>query len=297
MGDKKNQFVLVGLGEVLWDLLPGGKQLGGAPANFAYHASALGGCGEIASCVGEDDLGREILRRLDELGVGRSAVAIDGEHPTGTVSVKLDEHGKPEYTIHENVAWDFIPATPELLTLARQADAVCFGSLAQRSATSRETIARFLAATREECLRVFDINLRQAYFSPEVIDQSLEASDVLKLNDDELPAVARLLGLPAGNEDDQAVELRRRFELRLVVLTRGAKGSTVYAPEGVSLCPPQPVRVVDTVGAGDAFTAAIAMGLLAGDDLDAVHRRAARVAAYVCSQRGATPTMPEELKE
>ncbi len=300
MSDTKRELVLVGLGEVLWDLLPSGKQLGGAPANFAYHATALGARGYVASSVGNDELGREILARLDDLGLDRGAVAVDGSgHPTGTVTVELDDAGKPTYAIHENVAWDFIPAGDGLLQLARRADAVCYGSLAQRCDVSAATIRSFLAATPAGCLRIFDINLRQAYYSRGVIEASLQVGDVLKLNDEELPVLVEMFGLPGGGGGGEIGSLRslaERFSLRSVVLTRGAAGSVVIAGEDVSDLSGTSVEVADTVGAGDSFTAAIAMGLLQGVPVDDLHRHAVRVAGYVCTQSGATPMMPERLR-
>lgn len=289
-----NHPVVIGLGEVLWDLLPGGKQFGGAPANFAYHAQALGAEAYVVSCVGDDELGNEILARLDGLGLSRDYIAIDREHPTGTVSVELDAHGKPTYIIHEPVAWDFIPPLPQFLGLAGSADAVCFGSLAQRSDVSRTTIREFLAATRAECLRIFDINLRQQYYNVDTIAAGLEAADVLKLNDDELPVVARLLSISAAAEEEVLATLCRRYALRLIALTKGPHGSVLFAPDGRAVHPGLPTQVADTVGAGDAFTAVIALGLLQGLDLDTINAQANRVACYVCSRPGATPEMPAD---
>jgi fructokinase len=287
-------FILVGIGELLWDLLPTGKQLGGAPTNFAYHAQALGGNALIASSIGDDALGREILDRFKSLRLSPEYIAIDKTHPTGTVDVKLDASGVPDFTICRNVAWDFIPITDALMGLARQADAVCFGSLAQRSAVSRRAIQRFLAATRPECLRVFDINLRQTYYSLDVIDHSLRACNVLKLNDHELPILLKLLNLPAA-EPDALRHLMSRYNLTLIALTRGDKGSRLcvgnefYDHRGFS------TKVIDTVGAGDAFTAALAMGLLHRLSPDQINAAANRLAAYVCSQSGATPPIPANL--
>ena len=286
--------IVIGLGEVLWDLLPGGKKLGGAPANFAYHAKAFGAETHVVSCVGHDALGDEILEQLDALRLRREHVAVDGDHPTGTVSVELDAAGKPSYIIHENVAWDFLPSKPEMLDLAESANVVCFGTLAQRSNVSRETIGEFVAATHEECLRIFDINLRQHYYSAEIISAGLGWASVLKLNDEELPMVARLLSIP-GEEQDVLGTLCRRFHLDLIALTKGSQGSVLYSSGACSVQPGLPTQVVDTVGAGDAFTAAMAMGLLAGLDLDAINQHANRVASYVCGQAGATPAMPVEL--
>ncbi len=296
MGEGGNQFVLVGLGEVLWDLLPSGRQLGGAPTNFAYHACALGGRGVVVSCVGDDEQGRDILQRFEAMGLETGAIATDTNHPTGTVTVEVSDQGQPDFTIHENVAWDYIPAGAGILGLAGRADLVCFGSLGQRCETSRRTIQQFLAATRPGCLRFFDVNLRQHFFTRDVIARSLELSDVLKLNDEELPVVAELLSIP-GEQDEVLTELLRRFSLRLVVLTRGADGSVIRSADQESVCGGKKIEVADTVGAGDAFTATVAVGLLRGVDLETIHLHAQRVAGFVCTQPGGTPDMPAELRD
>ena len=291
--NRKAAFTVVGLGEILWDMLPDGKQLGGAPANFAYHAHALGAESFVASCVGNDPLGREIFERVKALGLDSSYIATDNAHPTGTVDVEVDADGKPRYVIHENVAWDFIPAGSALLELAARADAVCFGSLCQRSKASRETIRRFLRATRPDCLRVFDINFRQSYYSAGVVKESLQSASVLKLNEEELPVIAQLL------EGVHPAELLEAFNasLDLIALTKGSEGSVLITSELSSIQPGAEVEVADTVGAGDAFTAALVMGLLRGDDLDKINASAGRLAGYVCSQRGATPEVPSEVLE
>ena len=290
----RENLVVVGLGEVLWDLLPGGKKFGGAPANFAYHAKALGAEAYVVSCVGADALGSEILRELDALRLNRDYVAVDAEHPTGTVSVELDAGGKPTYIIHQNVAWDFLRLQAEMVGLAQRADAVCFGSLAQRSAMSRAAIRDFVTATRPDCLRIFDINLRQHYFDADTIIASLQWATVLKLNDEELPVVARLLSIE-GTDKEMLSTLCRRFNLGLIALTMGGQGAMLFSPEACAVQPGLPVEVADTVGAGDAFTAALAVGLLQRRDLDAINRHANRVACYVCGQPGATPPMPPGL--
>lgn len=293
--DQKARPIVVGLGEVLWDMLPSGKQLGGAPANFAYHAQALGAHGIIASCVGDDDLGAEILARLDALGVDRRHIQARSGTPTGTVSVALRD-GHPDYTIHENVAWDFIESTGDLQQLAARADAVCVGSLAQRSPVSHRTIRSILAVVPGQSLRIFDINLRQHYYSRDVVVQTLEQCNILKLNDEEWPIVAKLTGitetLPGGAE-----ALRKRYELRLIAMTQGSRGSTLFTAEGVHRQPARKVEIADTVGAGDSFTAALVVGLLRGHALERVHRHASEVAAFVCTQHGATPRLPTELTE
>jgi fructokinase len=284
-------LVLVGLGEILWDLLPGGRQLGGAPANFAYHAKALGVDAQVVSCVGRDELGEEILAHLDRLGLGHEYIAVDPDHPTGTVSVRLDAAGKPDYVIHEQAAWDYLSLLPQSLGLASRADAVCFGSLAQRSCASRLAIRDFLAATRPECLRIFDINLRQHYYNVDTIAVALEAADVLKLNDEELPVIARLLSIH-GTVEETLGTLCRRYNLKLIALTEGDRGSLLFGPRGRSRNAGHPTAVIDTVGAGDAFTAVLVFGLLSGASLDAINEQANRVASFVCSRAGATPEMP-----
>lgn len=290
-------FLCIGLGEVLWDLLPTGRQLGGAPANFAYHAHALGGEGRVISRVGSDDLGRDLLQRLGGLGLSTAGVSIDPVAPTGTVSVALDPSGQPAYTIHPDVAWDFLEAGPWVLQVAAGADAVCFGTLAQRHPVARESIRRVLEATRPEALRVFDLNLRQRFWSPEVILESLEAANVLKLNDEELPVLAEVLGGPGPGADPGAFLARtaERFDLRAVALTRGARGSLLWSGGRCVDRPGSVVEVVDTVGAGDSYTAALAMGLLVGHPPGEIVRLAHRVADHVCTRPGATPPMPESF--
>ncbi len=288
--------LLIGIGEILWDMLPGGRQLGGAPANFAYHANALGGRGAVVSRVGDDELGREILGRLDGLGVDRTCVGVDAAHPTGRVDVKLDEKGVPEYVIHEHVAWDHISQSPAMIDLARRADCVCFGSLGQRSAESRQAIQSFICATDAGCLRIFDTNLRQHYYTRELIEQLLGLANVLKLNDQELPVVTQLFEI--GSDEEKAIRtLIGRYSLRAVALTRGAAGSSIYPAAGPAAHQsPINVAIADTVGAGDAFTASLALGFLNRMPLADIGRHAARVAAYVCSQHGATPAIPSDLK-
>jgi fructokinase len=286
---------VLAIGEILWDLLPGGRQLGGAPANFAYHAHALGADARLVTRVGDDPLGHEILERLGALGVSTDLVAVDPAAPTGTVSVELLEGGQPRFTIHDDVAWDELSVTPAALDAAVHAEAVCFGTLGQRCQTSRRAIRALVAASPPTGLRVFDVNLRQAFYSREVIEASLELASVLKVNDDELPVVAQVLGLP-GSPDEQVVDLAGRFDLRLVALTRGARGSRLYSRGRWADHPGLRIEVADTVGAGDAFTAALALGCLAGWDLDAINEAANELAAFVCSQPGATPPLPDRLR-
>ena len=288
-------FQLVGIGEVLWDLLPGGRQLGGAPANFTYHARALGADARLISRVGEDDLGREALERLTRLGVPTDCIEVDPKLPTGTVGVEVAADGQPKFTIHENVAWDAIRGQSTGRLAVAAADAICFGTLAQRSEPSRSTIISLVAAAPPHALRIFDVNLRQDYFSSRLINESLAFADVLKLNETELPQLAAMFDL-TGDERSQIRQLAERNLLRVVAYTRGGRGSLLFSEGSWSEHPGFPTEVADTIGAGDSFTAAMTLGLLAGWPLDEIHQRASEVAAYVCSQPGATPVLPEHLR-
>lgn len=285
-------FNVIGIGEVLWDLLPAGPQLGGAPANFAYHAHALGAHARVVTRVGADHYGREILRRFKGQGIADGTVQVDDNAPTGTVAVAVSGEGIPNYIIHENVAWDRLAVAPAALQAVRAADAICFGSLAQRGEISRATIQRLLAAAPADTLRVFDINLRQNYFSRAVIEQSLQLANVLKLNDAELPILAKLFSL-TGSTKHQIERLAQQFSLRLVALTRGPAGSLLFQAGRWSDCPSVPIKIVDTVGAGDSFTAALVLGLLQKMDLDEINTLADEVARHVCSHAGATPALPQ----
>jgi fructokinase len=288
-------YKLVAIGEVLFDLLPSGRQLGGAPANFACHAHALGADARLVTRVGADALGREVRERLRRLGLPTDTVAVDAGTTTGTVSVELDTGGQPRFTIHEDVAWDRLTADAAALAAVAEADAVCFGSLAQRSEPARHAVRTLVTATRPDALRIFDVNLRPPLVRRDVLEGSLALANVLKLNDQELPVLAELFGLPGGVEESVA-ELARRYRLSLVALTRGGCGSLLFAGGQWSDHPGLPAAVCDTVGAGDSFTAALAVGFLAGWPLDAINRRANEVAAFVCTQPGATPALPEALR-
>lgn len=287
---------IVGIGEVLWDLLPDGPVLGGAPANFTFHAAALGADATLISRVGADARGDEILRRIEDAGLPKAVVQLDPRAPTGTVSVALGADGQPGYIIHEGVAWDHLAAEPTALAEIAMADAVCFGTLAQRSEVSRESIRRLVAAAPASASRIFDINLRQSFYSREVIVSSLALANVLKLNDAELPVLAEMFGLE-GKPREQVAALAERFGLRAVALTRGAHGSLLWARGIFSEHPGVSATVRDTIGAGDAFTAAFALGLHAGWPLDLVNERANAVGAFVCSQPGATPALRASLRQ
>ena len=290
------KFKLVGIGEVLWDLLPSGKQLGGAPANFAYHACALGADARVISRVGNDPAGHEIVARLEKLGVPTDCIERDDAAPTGTVTVEIGADGQPQFTIHTNVAWDQITGEARGRLAVSTADAVCFGTLAQRSEPSRGTIRSLVNSTPKTSLRILDINLRQHYYSPQLIGESLALANVLKVSDAELPRVAEMFGL-AGDERAQIAQLAARFGQRVIAYTRGERGSLLYAKGRWAEHRGVPVQVVDTVGAGDAFTAAMTIGLLAGWALEEINRRANEIAAYVCSCAGATPVLPQHLRE
>jgi fructokinase len=281
--------LVVGLGELLWDLFPAGKQLGGAPANFAYITSLLGDDGIPASRLGQDALGEEAIHRLGQLGLSTEFVQRDAEHPTGTVKVEVDAAGQPRFEISEFVAWDFLEWTPQWQKLAQQADAVCFGSLGQRSESSRSTILAFVAASKHEALRVFDVNLRQNFYSRRVLEESMQLANMIKLNQDELPKIMQLFELEHRRDEDSAQRLRSLYDLKLVCVTRGNEGSLLVSAAECSEHRGFRVKVADTVGAGDAFTAALVHGYLRGRALDEINETANRVGAWVASQPGATP--------
>ncbi|NQU26644.1 MAG: carbohydrate kinase [Candidatus Nealsonbacteria bacterium] len=292
---------IVGLGEILWDVFPDGPRFGGAPANFACHVAALGRTAEIAAAVGQDELGKRALAELHTRGVGTRCVDRHADRPTGTVTVSLDDEGQASYEFAAQTAWDAMAWSEELAQLAPRTSAVCFGTLGQRSERSRETIQRFVAATSAAlrpslpaALRIFDVNLRPPFVTDPVILQSLDLANVLKLNDEELPVVAALCKL-TGTDVEVMQQLADRFTLRAVALTRGPRGAVLIRDDQVSEHPGVETQVVDTVGAGDAFTAVLALGLLDGSDLAAINTGACQVAAFVCSQGGATPQLPGGL--
>jgi len=282
---------VVGLGELLWDLLPAGKQLGGAPANFAYITSLLGDNGVPASRLGQDDLGAEALRRLKQLGLPTDFIQRDAQHPTGIVRVEVDRAGQPRFEICESVAWDFLEWTSQWQKLAGEADAVCFGSLAQRSASNRSTIRSFLQALRPDAVCVFDVNLRQNFYSADVLSASMKLATIVKLNHEELPRLMRLFELEHRTEELSAQRLVALYKLKLVCVTRGEAGSLLANADGCSAHPGFRVRVADTVGAGDAFTAALVHEYLRGASLERMNDAANRTGAWVASQTGATPML------
>jgi fructokinase len=282
--------LVIGLGEVLWDMLPQGKYMGGAPANFAYITNLLGSQGVVASRLGEDALGDEASQRLQALGLSTDTVQRDPTHPTGVVKVEVDQEGLARFEIEGPSAWDFLEWTSDWQRLAPKADAVCFGSLAQRSQISRKTIRHFLSATRADAIRVFDVNLRQAFYSEEVLHDSMKLASIVKMNDEEVPKIMRLLKLDHLDEESSAQKLIDHYGLKLVCVTRGNKGSLLVTPKGSHVQPGISVKVADTIGAGDAFTAALVHQYMLGASLATMNRAANLVGAWVSSQAGPTPT-------
>jgi len=289
------KHIVAGIGELLWDELPGGRALGGAPGNFAWHAHALGLTGVVISRVGDDEDGREILERLGDLGLRRDLVEKDPAHPTGLSTVSVDSAGVPSFHVHENAAWDFISPGPELYRAAPLVDAVNFGTLGQRCPVSRQTTREFLARTRPEAIRLFDLNLRPPHYTPEVIAESLALASVVKLNDHELSVVSDMFGF-CGDGRERVRRMAGEFGLDLVALTLGEKGSVLYSRGSWSVHTGVATPVIDTVGAGDAFAASLVAGMIAGFDLDRINDRANRVASFVCSRPGATPELPAGIR-
>jgi fructokinase len=286
--------LVIGIGEVLWDLLPSGPRMGGAPANFACHARALGADAQVVSRVGSDGAGARLLDNITDLGLEISSISLDATHPTGSVGVKITHDGQPVFTIEPDVAWDHLVSDIRLEKLFKRADAVCFGTLAQRSAISAQAIRGLVELTRPDSLRIFDVNLRQNHFSAATVVASMELANVLKVNDEELPKIAGMLGI-SGTVRECLDALASKFGLRLVAYTRGAEGSVLY--DGVEWCehPGFTVEVRDTIGAGDSFTAAVTIGLLNQWSIARISEAASEVAAHVCSCTGAVPALPERI--
>lgn len=289
--------LVVGMGEALWDVLPEGKKIGGAPANFAYHVSQFGLPSCVVSAVGDDDLGREIIENFTAKGLKQ--LIADVPYPTGTVQVEIDQSGVPQYEIKENVAWDNIPYTERLESLAERTTAVCFGSLAQRNVVSRNTINRFLdvVSRDEENLIVFDVNLRQGFYNKEILCNSMKRCNILKINDEELVTVSRMFGYPGIDLQDKCWILLGKYNLKMLILTCGINGSYVFTPGNVSFQPTPKVEVADTVGAGDSFTAAFISSVLKGKSVSEAHSLAVRTSAFVCTEKGAMPTLPTQFTE
>ena len=285
---------IVGLGEALWDVLPEGKKLGGAPANFAYHAAQFGLDTIAISALGEDKLAEETIEALNEHNLNYLMPRVP--YPTGTVQVTLTGDGIPTYDIKENVAWDNIPLTDEMLEIAKNARAVCFGSLAQRNVVSRENIHKFLDATPDDCVKIFDINLRQQFYTKEVIKESLKRCNILKINDEELVLIGRMFGYPGLDIENKCWLILGKYNLDMLVLTCGTNGSYVFTPGQMSFQETPKVEVADTVGAGDSFTGSFCASILNGKPVPEAHKTAVQVSAFVCTQNGAMPTVPDRLK-
>lgn len=290
-----NKKIVVGMGEALWDVLPEGKKIGGAPANFAYHVSQFGLPSCVVSAIGDDPLGKEIIDNFTAKGLNFSLAEVP--YPTGTVQVEIDQAGIPQYDIKENVAWDNIPFTENLEDLAKNTSAFCFGSLAQRNIVSRETINEFLDSLSkdDETLIVFDVNLRQGFYNQEILTNSMNKCNILKINDEELVTVSRMFGYPGIDLQDKCWILLGKYNLKMLILTCGINGSYVFTPGNVSFLPTPKVEVADTVGAGDSFTAAFIASILKGSSVTEAHRKAVETSAYVCTQQGAMPELPKSI--
>lgn len=288
---------IVGIGEALWDCLPEGRKIGGAPANFAYHAGQFGFRSLAVSAIGDDQLGREIKEKFDQRGLAYRLETVD--FPTGTVQVTLNGNGIPCYEIMENVAWDNIPYSSDLEDVAKNCKAVCFGSLAQRSSVSRDTINRFLDAMpeSEDTYKIFDINLRQHFYSKETIVNSLNKCNVLKINDEELVIISEMFAFENMTPEESCRKILSDYGLRMLILTCGTEGSYVFTPEEMSFQETPKVEVADTVGAGDSFTGSFVASILKGRTIREAHKRAVEVSAFVCTQNGAMPVLPTELTE
>lgn len=286
--------IVVGMGEALWDVLPEGKKIGGAPANFAYHVSQFGLPSCVVSAIGDDALGKEIIENFTSKGLDQLIAEVP--YPTGTVQVEIDQTGIPLYDIKENVAWDNIPYTEHLDALAKRTKAVCFGSLAQRNVVSRETINHFLDTMPkdDDSLIVFDVNLRQGFYNKEILCKSMQNCNILKINDEELITVSRMFGYPGIGLQDKCWILLGKFNLKMLILTCGINGSYVFTPGNVSFQPTPKVEVADTVGAGDSFTAAFIASILKGKSVTEAHSIAVKTSAFVCTQKGAMPILPPE---
>jgi fructokinase len=281
--------LMVGLGEVLWDILPSGKVLGGAPANFAYMTNVLGDEGIVASRIGNDELGREASRVMQSLGLNTSYLQQDNQHETGTAAVSIDPAGQPNFAIKESAAWDFLHWTPEWEDLSSRADVICFGSLAQRSPESAVAVESFLQNAPPRSLRIFDVNLRQSFYGLHVLRKSLQLAHIVKLNDQELSQVSRLLNLGVGAEETLAKRLLNEYGLLLVCVTRGALGSILVSESQTVRHDGFRVKISDAIGAGDAFTACLAHYYLREYSLEDLSELANRFASWVATQRGATP--------
>lgn len=289
--------MIVGLGELIWDILPEGRQLGGAPTNFAYIAHALGNQSIVASRIGADEPGREALTRLERMGISTNYLQLDSEHPTGTVRVRVDERGEARFAVNENSAWDYLEWTADWKELAPRIDAVCFGTLGQRKQQARETMINFLKHTRASALRIFDVNLRHSFFTAEMLRASLQLSSIVKLNSEELSTIAAMLKLEEDAEEALGQRLISLFELELVAITRGENGSLLVTNAETVNHSGLQIKVKDTIGAGDAFTASLAHYRLRRAPLPIISEAANRMGAWIATQAGATPEIKRQFLE
>ncbi len=291
----ESKGIIVGVGEALWDVLPDGKQIGGAPANFAFHASHLGFEGWAVSAVGSDALGDEIVETLSAKGV--KTLIQRTSQPTGTVQVTLSGEGIPHYEICQDVAWDNINYTAEVDSLAQKALCVVFGSLAQRQEPSRTTIHRFVEriAEREDTMRIFDINLRQKFYNKEMLEGSLKLCNILKINDEELVVFCSMFAIEGATLEERCRKIMADYSLDMLILTCGDVESYIFHQGGTSRIATPRVEVADTVGAGDSFTATFASSMLSGESVERAHTLAVKVAAFVCTQKGAMPESKIEI--
>ena len=280
---------ILSIGEVLWDMLPSGRKVGGAPANCAFHCMQLGADVRILSRIGNDDLGRELIGFYRSLGLSTEFIETDMTAPTGTVGVELSADGQPKYTIHSNVAWDKIEATTSATQFVHSVDAVCFGSLAARNQTTLRTIQTLVSQTKPSALRVLDLNLRDPFVDHQVIESMLRLTNVLKLNDEELTRIVAMFDVPGNTMKQHADWFIDHYDLKMLILTCGSHGSRIFCDGKEHFCGGRKVEVVDTVGAGDAFTATVIVGLLSGWSIETINERANEIAAFVCTQSGATP--------
>ena len=286
---------ILSIGEVLWDMLPSGRKVGGAPANFAFHCMQLGTDARLLSRVGNDDLGRELINFYRSLDLSTEFIETDPIAPTGTVGVELLAEGQPKYTIHENVAWDKIEASEAAVRFAQTADAICFGSLAARTETTLRTIQTLVSQAKPTALRVLDLNLRYPFIDHNVIESVLGLANILKLNDEELTHMAATFEVSGNTAKQHADWFINRYGLKMLILTCGSQGSRIFHEGKEYFRESRKIEVVDTVGAGDAFTAVVVVGLLSGWSVAMIHERANDIAAFVCTQSGATPKLTTDF--
>ncbi|MGL1931994.1 MAG: PfkB family carbohydrate kinase [Desulfotalea sp.] len=286
--------VVAGIGEILWDVIGNSEELGGAPVNFAHHANSLGAKAYAISTIGSDKRGENALAVLQQNNISTNCISTQDNGTTGYVLAEIDDKGVATYNFPDNVAWDNLQLNKKTLSLAKELDVVCFGSLAQRSVTSRNSIINFLNMTKPECLKIFDINLRQNFYTNEIIKSSFQIANIVKLNDDEIAVIAKIERL-TGSHTEQLRRIIARYDLDLIILTRGANGSLLVTADEDNDHPGFTTKIFNTIGAGDSFTATVALSFIKGNSLKSINHQANKVASYVCSQSGAMPTLGIDL--